>query len=200
MHCSNGSGLAVIVALALVGCSSHAEARPRPRVPVVEPAASSSQANLSPAVAGESSAASPSSQAPALGTEAPPPRPAPDPKTGEVPRGLPELKLVLSGLHIGGGPNDAVTKRPFIETLETGFDAMRVCYRQADEPDKGGTFGVDLRIDRSGGHPIVQSVRTAMKGDRFKACLERAFQGLEFGRPAKGPTVLSASVRFTLEH
>jgi hypothetical protein len=129
----------------------------------------------------------------------PPPHPGPDPKTGEVPRGLPELKIQLSGLHIGGGPNDAVTKQPFIETLERGFDAMRSCYAQVEQPEKGGTYGVDLRVERAGGHPTLQAVRTIMRGDGFRSCVEQAFRALEFARPVKGATVLSASLRFTLE-
>jgi hypothetical protein len=138
-------------------------------------------------------------EASAAAAEEPPLKPAPDPKTGEVPPGLPELKLQLSGLHIGGGPNDAVTKRPFIEVLESGFDAMRLCYAQVEQPEKGGTFSVDLRVERAGGHPTLQAVRTIMKGDRFRSCIEAAFRGLEFARPVKGQTVLSASVRFALE-
>lgn len=102
-------------------------------------------------------------------------------------------------MHIGGGPNDAATKRPFIEAVEHGFDAMRACYGQSEEPDKGGTFGVDLRVERSGGHPTLQATRTVMKGERLKTCLEHAFLQLEFGPPPKGPTVLSASIRFALE-
>ena len=109
------------------------------------------------------------------------------------------MKLELSGLHIGGGPNDAVTKKPFIAALERGFGAMGLCYAQAEQPEKGGTFGVDLHVARGGGHPNVQSVRTVMKGGGFRTCVEEAFRSLEFARPAKVPTVLSASVRFSLE-
>jgi hypothetical protein len=101
-------------------------------------------------------------------------------------------------MHIGGGPNDVETKRPFISVIEGGFERMRLCYQKAEEPGKGGTFGVDLRIEREGGHPTVQAVRTAMKGDELRRCLEGAFQSLEFGKPAKGATVLSASVHFEL--
>jgi hypothetical protein len=75
---------------------------------------------------------------------------------------------------------------------------MQACYADAEEPAKGGTFGLDLRVNRSGGHPTVQAVRATMKGDKFKACVQRAFQGLEFSRPGR-PTVLSVSVRFVLE-
>ncbi len=191
-----GTGCSFIVALSLVGCASSAEARPTPKAPASEALALAStqpQAVTSPL---SNATTSPGSDSPA---QEPPPNPSPDPKTGEVPRGLPELKLQLSGLHIGGGPNDAETKRPFIETLERGFDTMRACYAQVEQPEKGGTFGVDLRVERAGGHPTLQAVRTIMKGDGFRSCVEEAFRALEFVRPAKGPTVLSASLRFTLE-
>jgi hypothetical protein len=102
-------------------------------------------------------------------------------------------------MHIGGGPNDTLTKRPFIQAIEAGFDSMRACYRKAEIPTKGGTFGVDLRVERDGGKPSVQAVRTVMKGDELRQCLEGAFHGLSFGKPSKGPTVLSVSVHFSLE-
>jgi hypothetical protein len=111
---------------------------------------------------------------------------------------LPELTLKIAGMHIGGGPNDAETKRPFMEAIEAGLDQMRDCYRKAEEPGKGGTYGVDLRVERAGGHPTVQGVRTTLKGESFRSCLESSFQGLSFGKPAKGPTVLSVSVKFSL--
>lgn len=189
----------ILGVLLLTGCSSSAEARPSPNAALgqLAPAPSAAPEASTPPPGGGVANASPT--IPAAAPNAPPPPPPPDPKTGEVPRSLPELKLKLSGLHIGGGPNDTLTKRPFIETLESGFDAMRACYGEAEEPAKGGTFGVDLRVERAGGHPTIQAVRTAMKGEKFKACLERAFNGLTFGRPPKGPTVLSASVRFALE-
>lgn len=190
-----GSGTALSVTLLLLGCASPAQAQPAPKTPGLEsgPAQPAPSASASP-LASETTAP----QAAGAATEEAPPKPPADPKTGEVPRGLPELKLHLSGLHIGGGPNDPATKRPFIETLERGFEPMRVCYAQVEQPEKGGTFGVDLRVERAGGHPTLQAVRTIMKGDGFKTCVEEAFRSLEFARPAK-PTVLSASVHFALE-
>lgn len=189
----------VALALVMVGCSPHAEARPVPNTPA-KSATDSGQGNAATGNAAPNGPASAS--APVRGTvatDAPPPPPPPDPKTGELPKSLPELKLSLVGMHIGGGPNDAETKRPFIAAIEQGFDAMRTCYSRVAEPEKGGTFGVDLRVERAGGHPQLQAVRTVMKGDEFKACLEGVFRELEFVRPVKGPTVLSASVRFSLE-
>lgn len=112
---------------------------------------------------------------------------------------LPELKLHLSGMHIGGGPNDEATKRPFIQAIEGAFEAMRACYKKSEDPTRGGTFGVDLKIPNHGGKPELQQVRTAMKGEPLRECLQNAFRGISFGPPPKGPTVVSVSVRFTLD-
>ncbi len=111
---------------------------------------------------------------------------------------LPELKLQLVGMHIGGGPNDDSSKRPFIQAIEGSFEAMRICYKKSDDPTRGGTFGVDLKIAHNGGKAELQQVRTAMKGEGLRECLEGAFRGINFGPPPKGPTVVSVSVKFTL--
>jgi hypothetical protein len=81
---------------------------------------------------------------------------------------LPELKLHLSGMHIGGGPNDEVTKRPFIQAIESAFEPMRACYKKSDDPAHGGTFGVDLKIPHHGGKAEIQQVRTALKGEGLR--------------------------------
>jgi hypothetical protein len=75
---------------------------------------------------------------------------------------------------------------------------MRLCYRKAEEPTRGGTFGVDLKIGQNGGKPELEQVRTALKGEGLRECLEGAFKDISFGPPPKGPTVVSVSVRFSL--
>lgn len=101
-------------------------------------------------------------------------------------------------MHIGGGPNDEATKRPFIQAIEGAFEPMRVCYKKSDDPARGGTFGVDLKIPHQGGKAEIQQVRTAMKGEGLRECLENTFRGITFGPPPKGPTMVSVSVRFSL--
>ena len=101
-------------------------------------------------------------------------------------------------MHIGGGPNDDVSKRPFVQAIEGSFEAMRACYRKSDDPTRGGTFGVDLKIAHNGGKAELQQVRTAMKGEGLRECLEGAFREINFGPPPKGPTVVSVSLRFSL--
>ncbi len=119
-------------------------------------------------------------------------------QTAAAGQSLPELKVQLSGMHIGGGPNDDVSKRPFVQAIESSFEAMRVCYKKAEEPARGGTFGVDLKIGHNGGKAELQQIRTALKGDGLRECLEGAFKEINFGPPPKGPTIVSVSVRFSL--
>ncbi|MGC4068951.1 MAG: hypothetical protein QM784_30760 [Polyangiaceae bacterium] len=194
--------LLVSLVFVLLGCSSSAEARPGARVPreAEHGATSKAQANQR-SVDSESKPSAPAKgREPAAPATAAAEKPSATPAASSATsaEALPELKIKLTGMHIGGGPNDALTKRPFIQAIEAGFDAMRACYRSAEVPTKGGTFGVDLRVEREGGNPSVQSVRTAMKGDELRQCLEGAFRGLSFGKPNK-PTVLSVSVHFSLE-
>jgi hypothetical protein len=121
---------------------------------------------------------------------------APSPASTGAP--LPELKVHLSGMHIGGGPNDEASKRPFIHAIEASYENLRACYKKAEDPLQGGTFGVDLKVGAKGGTPEIQQVRTALKGETLRECLSSAFKGIQFGPPPKGPTVVSVSVRFTL--
>jgi hypothetical protein len=120
--------------------------------------------------------------------------PPPDPSAS-----LPQVIVETVGLHIGGGPNDAAAKAPYLGAIEPEFDAFRACFVKVAEPEKGGTFGVDLLIGRSGGKPEVKQPRTGMKGDEFRTCVIEAFQRIEFAKPAKGPTMISYSLRYRLK-
>ena len=121
------------------------EAR-QPVAPVAAQAPAAVAVSAQPAPAGVTSAAPAVASAPAAATVAPA---ATDAAPAATPAAtgpsLPELKVHLSGMHIGGGPNDEVSKRPFISAIEGAFDAMRVCYKKAEDPAHGGTFGVDLK-------------------------------------------------------
>jgi hypothetical protein len=197
--------------MAFLGCASSAQAKSCPESPVSqeEPAVNTTPSHRDPVATPESApSVSPvvtsepeakSNETSALPeAEEKPIMTASSNVPSERAEALPELKLKLSGMHIGGGPNDAATKKPFIDAIEAGFERMRVCYQKAENPTKGGTFGVDLRVDRQGGNPTLQAVRTVMKGDAMRACLEKVFRELEFAKPTK-PTVLSASVYFELK-
>ncbi len=129
-------------------------------------------------------------------TEPPEPTPPPPPPPKDV-ESLPEVIVKNIGLHIGGGSNTDAEKAPFRAAVEEHFDELRACYKQVEDPLKGGIFGVDLRIARSGGHPEVSQPRTSMKGQPFRDCVIGVFKSVEFEKPAKGPTVISYSVRFS---
>jgi hypothetical protein len=111
---------------------------------------------------------------------------------------LPEVVVENVGFHIGGGPNDDATKEPFKRAIEPHFAELLRCYRQVSEPEKGGTFWVDLFVDREGGAPEVRQPRTGMGGAEFRDCVVDVFRSVEFERPKLGPTVFSYSIRFTV--
>ena len=111
-------------------------------------------------------------------------------------RSLPEVTVRNVGLHIGGQPNDAASKEPFQTAVAAKFEDFLACYRDVVEPEKGGTFGVDLFIRRAGGNPEVRQPRTGMKGEAFKECVVDVFRSVDFERPRYGPTVISYSIRF----
>jgi hypothetical protein len=157
-------------------------------------------------VGGKTTAASPPPASAPAGTEpgapAPsePPAPSSEPAASTAPAAsLPEVIVETVGLHVGGGPNDEATKRTFLRAIEPQFDAFRACFVKAEEPEKGGTFGVDLFIGRAGGKPEVRQPRTAMKGSEFRKCVAQAFEQIGFEKPAKGPTVISYSIRYRLK-
>jgi hypothetical protein len=120
---------------------------------------------------------------------------------GEEPtpeKALPELRVEPLGMHVGGGKNDAEEKAPFHRALEQKFPAFLECYRRADEPWAGGSFGIDLKIARAGGAPVAEQPRTRIRGAGFQECMVAAFGKAQFEKPKAGPTVISYSVMFTL--
>lgn len=174
----------------LAACSA-----PPATAPTVVDAASASPAAPAPVTA--SAAPTPAVEVPV----APPPTsttassaaPAPT-ATAEAP--LPAVKVSNIGMHIGGGPNDDVTKDPVRRSVQPHFDAFRRCFAQVEEK-KTGDFGVDLRIDRAGGKAQLSHPRTALKGKDFKACVVQVFEGIDFLKPRGGTTTVSYSLRFT---
>lgn len=102
------------------------------------------------------------------------------------------------GMHIGGGPNDADTKKPFLKAIEARNLKYLTCYRLVKEPLKGGTFGVDLLVGTQGGVPEVRKTRQRLGGDEFESCMVDAFNAVQF-KPTTKPTTLSYSLRFDVE-
>jgi hypothetical protein len=112
---------------------------------------------------------------------------------------VPSVRVRNIGLHIGGGPNDAVTKGPFLRQLAAQFDAFKLCYGQVETPAAHGTFGVDLLVPKDGGHAELSNPRTSMKGDAFRDCVVEAFKAVAFERPKRGATKLSYALAFDAE-
>jgi hypothetical protein len=111
---------------------------------------------------------------------------------------LPEVVVESVGMHIGGGKNDEAEKAPFKSAIEPHFPEFRRCYQHTEQPGKGGTFGVDLFIDRDGGKAEVRQPRTGMSGEKFRNCVVEVFKSIDFERPRAGPTVISYSLRFSV--
>ncbi|WP_437787252.1 hypothetical protein [Sorangium sp. So ce1097] len=107
------------------------------------------------------------------------------------------MKVANIGMHIGGGPHDDYTKEPIKRSVAPHFDEFRRCFALAEDPTKGGDFGIDLRIEKDGGKAEVRKPRTALKGQAFTKCVVGVFERIDFQKPRRGPTVVSYSLRFT---
>jgi hypothetical protein len=183
--------------LALLGCLACA----RGAAPLAS-APGTSQGSDGAAAESGSPAASPGAGSPARdGSSASAAHPAAPLPGGEEPtpdKALPELRIEPLGMHVGGGKNDAEEKAPFHRALERRFPAFLECYRLVEDPWTGGSFGIDIKIPRAGGKPVLEQPRTKLRGAGFQDCMVAAFGSADFERPKAGPTVISYSVRFTL--
>jgi hypothetical protein len=112
---------------------------------------------------------------------------------------LPAVKVENIGMHIGGGPNDAVTKEPIKKSVAPHFDELRRCFAEADDPKKGGTFSIDVLIPADGGKASVTKHKTGIHGRGFTDCVVRVFESIDFLKPRKGKTKVSYGMRFTPE-
>lgn len=111
---------------------------------------------------------------------------------------IPKVKVKNIGMHIGGGPNDDVTKEPIKRSVEPHFDAFKRCFAKVEDQAKGGDFGVDVLIEGNGGKAKITHPRTALKGAGFEACVVTVFEAIEFLKPKGGKkTMVSYSIRFT---
>jgi hypothetical protein len=182
---------ALLWALLVAGCGSCPAAPAAAQPKACEAAPTPSASAAAPVSAAPAPAAPSAVEAPAA------PSASAAPVAG-LPGSLPEVVVENVGLHIGGGPNDDATKAPFKEALAARFGDFRRCYAKVEEPGKGGTFGVDLRIRRDGGQAKVEQPRTSMRGTAFRDCVIGVFSEVEFKKPPRGPTVISYSLRFTV--
>jgi hypothetical protein len=188
---------AIAIAFVAVGCGAAASARGGAQSSVAS--APGASAPTSPDAIG--AIASPISSPSSVATSPRPlaarlPEVVLDPK--QPLRPLPELKVENIGLHVGGGPNDAETKAPFLSAVAERFPSFMDCYRKNEDPQTGGRFGIDLHIARTGGRARLEQPRTALRGSEFRACVTSVFEAVEFQKPKKGPTTISYSLRFQL--
>ncbi len=107
---------------------------------------------------------------------------------------LPKVKVTNIGMHIGGGPNDDVTKEPIRSSVAPHFDEFRRCWALAD--GQKGDVSIDLRIDREGGKAKVSPPKVTIKGKPFAECVMKTFENIEFRKPRGGTTNVSYSLHF----
>jgi len=171
----------------VLACNEPSSAQVAPKPP--EPTAATVTAPSAMPSAAPTSVAPPVS-ATATAIASAPPAPTPPP---------PDVPVVVAnfGLHIGGGPNDDVTKAPILTSIEPHFPAFRACFAKADDTTKKGDFGVDLLIERDGGKAKVTKPRTAIAGEAFRSCVVSVFEGVDFKKPRGGKTIASYSLLFT---
>ena len=192
-----------LAALFAGGCSAPSASSPTDASPALS--ASVEAARVAAAVSASAAAPSPSPSAAAVPSAEPTASAAAAPSASaaaapsaapEAP--LPNVKVANIGMHIGGGPNDAVTKEPIHRSVIPHYDEFRRCFALVEDPKKGGTFGVDLLIDKAGGKPkSVTKPRSPMKGHEFSECMVHAFEQIDFQKPKGGNTKVSYSLRFT---
>jgi len=121
----------------------------------------------------------------------------PAPTATVAPAPLPHVKVENIGMHIGGGPNDAINKAPIADSVAPHLDEVRACWARVDDAARGGDFGVDLLIQPEGGRAKVSNPRTGIHPEAFKSCVVAVFEQIDFQKPKKGLTMVSYSLRFT---
>jgi hypothetical protein len=110
---------------------------------------------------------------------------------------VPAVKVENIGMHIGGGPNDAISKAPIGDSVVPHMDELRACWAQVGDPARGGDFGIDLLIPAAGGRADVSHPRTSLRPDAFRDCVVAVFTAIDFQKPRTGRTTVSYSLRFT---
>lgn len=106
------------------------------------------------------------------------------------------VTIVTSGMHVGGGPYDEITKEPMKRSVEPRFPELAQCWQRVTRAQQA-YFGVDLVIEANGGNARVSNPRTTLRGEGFVACVVTFFESVVFEKPRNGKSVVSYSVRFT---
>lgn len=127
--------------------------------------------------------------------------PAPPPVVDAGPPPKPKVKVQYIGMHVGGGPFDDATKKPFETTLAPHHPAAAECWAKHITKNKPFDMGVDLLIEASGGHPKVSNPRVRFeKGEedgQFIPCIVAVFEAVDFPPLSRGKSGVSYSLRFT---
>ncbi len=133
---------------------------------------------------------------PTHGPKGAPPAEAPTvPKAASSEPTLAQVDIQTIGMHIGGGPNDDVTKAPFLGSIEAHRAAFVRCFAALPGAPTGD-FGVDARVPAKGGRAKIDRPRSTVPDTNFKACAQAAFAEIEFDPPKSGlATMVSVSVR-----
>ena len=191
----------LLAALLATACSTPSATSPVEGGPALSASVAAASAPAAPAAS--SSAPPPAAEPAASATAAPAPTAsaaaAPSAAPSAAPEApLPNVKVANIGMHIGGGPNDAVTKEPIHKSVIPHYDEFRRCYALLEDQKKRGTFGIDLLIDKAGGKPkSVTKPRSPMKGREFSECMVHVYEQIDFQKPKGGTTKVSFSLRFT---
>jgi len=174
--------------LLAVLCQAGVACDRAPSTPMQQPEPASAPPSLTSAASLPSATATPTPSASAVD---------PAPTASAPPPPLPHVKIENIGMHIGGGPNDAVNKAPIADSVAPHFDEVRACWTRVDDPARGGDFGVDLLIQPDGGRAKVTNPRTGIHPDAFRECVVAVFEKIDFQKPKKGLTMVSYSLRFS---
>lgn len=173
----------------LIGCTDKPTApAPRSSASSLDEMDASRSTSPSPAAV-DASTLDASAEVPAPALDARAPTQNPEPRTTAV-------KIVTSGMHVGGGPFDEITKEPMKRSVEPRFPELARCWQHVSRPQQA-YFGVDLVIEANGGKARVSNPRTKLQGEGFVACVVTFFESVVFEKPRNGKSVVSYSVQFT---
>lgn len=162
---------------------------PKPSAVVAAPSAPAPAESAAPEAPAPSA---PEPAAPAASASAKPPEPA-EPAAPAAP---PPVEVKNIGMHIGGGPYDAVTKGPFKRSMEPHFPALALCWAAIGDAAAKGDVSLDLRVEKDGGKAKVTKVKSMLGDEAFKTCIVNVIDAVDFEKPKGGTTNVSYSLRF----
>lgn len=101
------------------------------------------------------------------------------------------------GMHIGGGPNDDLTKAPFLAAIAASHAELATCWAALGKRT-AVDFGADFLVPAKGGLAKVDRPRSTVQDPAFVRCATAAFGRVVFAPGKSGlATKVSTSVRLT---